>query len=148
MSGYKSLRTEAAAEWSFTLIELVVVIAILGILVSFGLPSYHKTLEKVRGNEAVSQLKIIQAREKVSRLQTGTFVNCTDTDDCNKELRLMLPGDNWAYQVRDADANDFNATADRTGGTWDSCIYWINSTANITANNGNCVYSETEYWGG
>lgn len=128
---------------SFTLIELVIVIVILGILASLGVPIYTKAIEKAKCQEAVAMLKIIQSAEKVRKLETGSFVNCADTADCNTALNLALSGDNWAYNVTGASASDFTAQADRAGGAWDNCQYTINSTATTTTNVVSvCLYDE------
>jgi prepilin-type N-terminal cleavage/methylation domain-containing protein len=44
---------------SFTLIELVIVIVIIGILVGISVPSYHRIVERARISEALTVLKTI-----------------------------------------------------------------------------------------
>lgn len=124
-------------DYAFTLLEVIVVIIILAILVSISMPLYHKTVESARGEEAKTSLKLIQARERIIKLERNSYINCTSTLDCNNATRLglQLSANNWDYNVTDATATNFLATADRIGtGGYLDCVYTINSTLeNATA---------------
>ncbi len=67
---------------SFTLIELIVVIIIIGILAAVGLTQYSKTVEKGRGAEARMILGEIRTLAVAYRLEHGT-VNGTFRADFN-----------------------------------------------------------------
>ncbi|UCD15871.1 MAG: prepilin-type N-terminal cleavage/methylation domain-containing protein [Candidatus Omnitrophota bacterium] len=125
----------------FTLLELIIVVVILGIIASMGMPTYKKAVERVRCAEAIAHLKIIQAKEQMEKLEINNYVSCAGTDSCRSLLDLDLPGENWNYSVTDVTVNDFIARANRTFGTWGGCEYTINSTNDIVNNTG-CYYSE------
>ncbi len=89
---------------SFTLIELLIVIIILGIIAGIGIPGYVKTRESSLDREAKAALKIVQAAEDSYYLETGeyylngsNFFNCWDINTLNDNLVLRLDGDNWGY---------------------------------------------------
>jgi prepilin-type N-terminal cleavage/methylation domain-containing protein len=129
---------------TFTLLELVVVLVIIGILSTVAVSHFGIMHEKILAREAISQLKIIQSAENVYRLEneTGNFIGCVDTLDCNAKLGIALPAKDWEYLVRDADDTEFTAAAQRLWGSRTNCEYTIQSTDSITSNNGNCVYNE------
>ena len=56
---------------AFTLMELLVVIVILGLVAGMAVPSYQKTVEASRSNEAVVNLNIINMAEKIYALNHG-----------------------------------------------------------------------------
>ncbi|MCM8795768.1 MAG: prepilin-type N-terminal cleavage/methylation domain-containing protein, partial [Candidatus Omnitrophica bacterium] len=60
----------------FTLLELVVVIIIIGILATFGISQYIPARERALGKEAIANLKLIAAAERIYRMETGRY--CTD----------------------------------------------------------------------
>ncbi|MEI6831896.1 MAG: prepilin-type N-terminal cleavage/methylation domain-containing protein [Candidatus Omnitrophota bacterium] len=57
----------------FTLIELIVVIIIIGVLASFGLPQYIKVAEKARKAEGVSLLSVIRSSQLRYKAETGAY---------------------------------------------------------------------------
>lgn len=85
---------------SFTLIELLIVIVIVALLSSLGLPVYMGTIEKSYNKEARSMIRMILEAEKMEKLKRDKFVACSDTSSCSSELNLSLPYDRWQYSVK------------------------------------------------
>ncbi|MCF7886867.1 MAG: prepilin-type N-terminal cleavage/methylation domain-containing protein [Candidatus Omnitrophica bacterium] len=111
----------------FTLLELIVVVLVVGIVVSFAIPGFLGAQRKAIDREARINLKLIQAAVKIHLREEGTNVTCSDNSDCNDELNLDLPpstanGGNWTYAVQTTGGGPgFNATATGTKGsqgTW------------------------------
>jgi len=96
---------------SFTLLELIVVVIILGILVALAVPNFTRAIENARDKEAFVNLKLIQAAQRIHFMKTGRYVRClggweSDQESCiNRNLGLNLPpggpGDRptWDYET-------------------------------------------------
>jgi type IV pilus assembly protein PilA len=60
----------------FTLIELMVVVAIIGILSSIAIPNYQDFQSKAKQSEAKSSLSDIYTTEQAYMVDSGTFSSC------------------------------------------------------------------------
>ena len=58
---------------AFTLTELLIVVLIIGIMASFGIPSYSRAIDRSHQSDASNQLTTIWAAEQVYRAQNGRF---------------------------------------------------------------------------
>jgi prepilin-type N-terminal cleavage/methylation domain-containing protein len=65
---------------SFTLIELIVVIIIVGILAAVGMTQYSKVVEKGRQAEAKTNLGLMRQLAYEYRLEKGTISGITNSD--------------------------------------------------------------------
>jgi prepilin-type N-terminal cleavage/methylation domain-containing protein len=100
---------------AFTLIELLIVIIVIGILAGLGLPQYLKAKERALDDEAIANLKLIQAAEKIYHMEANVYQACADEACLNTNLKLSLPGGaarNWNYATSDTGLS----TASRNGG--------------------------------
>lgn len=112
---------------SFSMLELLLVVTILSIVAAIALPNYTKAREHALGREAIANLKIIAAAERIIKLETGNYEACVSTANCNSDLNLDLSGNNWTYTVG-LFSGGFEAFADRISGPYASCIYRLAST--------------------
>ncbi|MFA5155989.1 MAG: prepilin-type N-terminal cleavage/methylation domain-containing protein [Candidatus Omnitrophota bacterium] len=101
-----------------TLLEIIVVLVILGILAVLTLPQFNKPKETSIDREAVANLKLIQAAERIYKLEATFYINATDSSQINDRLRLAVPtsaGSYWNYKVETPeDYSLFTAKAQRT----------------------------------
>jgi prepilin-type N-terminal cleavage/methylation domain-containing protein len=101
-----------------TLLEIIVVLVILGILAVLTLPKFNKPKESSIDREAIANLKLIQAAQKIYKLEMTIYTSGSDAGELNDRLRLALPtGSNayWDYKAETpGDGSAFTAKARRT----------------------------------
>ena len=104
----------------FTLTELIIVTAIVGIMVAFDSPQFAVTKERGLDKEARATLALIQAAEKVYRQEIISYFptpsgTTSNIPTINNSLRLNLPASSkWTYTV---DSTAQQATAAHSGRT-------------------------------
>ncbi|MBN2830856.1 MAG: type II secretion system protein [Candidatus Omnitrophica bacterium] len=86
----------------FTLIELILVVSMIIILAAIGAVNYSKSKNKAIVREAISNLKLIAAAERIYKMEQGSYVNCDNSTGCNSLLKLNLNAKNWEYKVTGA----------------------------------------------
>ena len=116
--------------------ELLIVIIIIGILAALALPGFGVTKERVLDKEAKANLALIQAAEKIYRMEAGLFYPSTGSSsviaDINTYLRVNLPtgATSWSYSV-DTDGSQTTATRSvASGRVW--TLTYAGSTAACT----------------
>ncbi|MDD4909986.1 MAG: prepilin-type N-terminal cleavage/methylation domain-containing protein [Candidatus Omnitrophica bacterium] len=118
---------------AFTLLEIMIVVVIIGILATLGV-NYRPIVESALNREAVVNLKLIAAGERVYRLERGEYYGSTQTSFLNTNLRLYLPmGPNvkWSYAVEiTGPGAAFTAKATRVNAGADGRV-WELTSANV-----------------
>ena len=66
---------------SFTILELMLVLVVIGIITAFAIPGYRGAREKALKDEARSMLVLVRAAERMERLEEDNYADCTDTAD-------------------------------------------------------------------
>lgn len=89
---------------SFTLIELIIVVVIIGILSTFAMPAFRTTQERALDREAIANLKLIQAAQRIHRMERGFYypvplILDTNVTNINDNLKLFLNERHWDYAV-------------------------------------------------
>jgi prepilin-type N-terminal cleavage/methylation domain-containing protein len=112
----------------FSLIELMVVLAIIGILAAIAIPSYLGIQKKGRRTEFKANLEILRLLEEKHYAEHGQYVDGADTTELMIELPEFRPGDpadlSYAYSVRldDPDGQTFTAIATGKAGLSDAGV--------------------------
>lgn len=75
----------------FTLIELMIAVAIVGILASLAVPSFSKMIERNRLKEAVESLKSDLMFARTEAIKQST----------NIQVSLAIDGSSWCYGIDD-----------------------------------------------
>ncbi len=63
----------------FTLIELMIVVAIIGILASIAIPQYENYMSRTRASGTITDIGVYKLGISVCRQNTGAFNNCGAT---------------------------------------------------------------------
>lgn len=121
---------------SFTLVEILVVVIIVGILVSLVLPHINPITEMSLDREAKAALALIRMAEKNCKMEEGSYYpnpinTVSDASAINTNLKLNLPRISsdgtdkrrWSYSVNSAAGL---ATATRVGVNADARQWTIN----------------------
>ncbi|MFA5411311.1 MAG: prepilin-type N-terminal cleavage/methylation domain-containing protein [Candidatus Omnitrophota bacterium] len=116
------------SERSVTLLELLVVVAIVAILISLAWNYFGPARERFLDKEAVVNLKLIQVAEKIYKLEYKKYWDSGSISDpiygLNPNLRLSLPADNnrnWNY-VTDTLGGAVATRNGADGRTWSLAI--------------------------
>lgn len=113
----------------FTLAELLVVLAIIGILVALALPNFTTTKEKTLDREARVTLALMRAAGRIYKMEfgTGAYYPVDDSTPTvaliNTDLKLSLPttaSPNWSYSVTNSltGTNQATRTVGSSTRTW------------------------------
>ena len=77
----------------FTLLELIVVVLIIGILAAFAVPSYMKSVENSKADDAVALVTMISTTNRMYALDHGgTYTTTEITNACNTETACPASG--------------------------------------------------------
>jgi len=139
MTGHIDFGPTKKMKQSFTLVELIIIVVIVGIIATFGMPAWRNAQLKAEDREAQAMLRMIKAAENVVKLESNSYIACGSTTDCNTKLRLdILPTGKWGYSVTSA-AGSGKFCAQATGGGTDS--WYIDEIMNDPEQSGDCTYS-------
>jgi prepilin-type N-terminal cleavage/methylation domain-containing protein len=106
----------------FTLTELMVVMAIIGVMVAMSAPSFQRAIEQSRAEIAVANLRAIWAAERLYWLENHIYTDSIATLQTLGVLDNAIPNDGsgtmggYTYQLS-ASSGTMTATATRAGGT-------------------------------
>ena len=110
----------------FTLIELMIVVAIIGILASIAIPSFLKFQCKSKQSEAKTALKAVYTTQLAYNGEFGTYLNLTDLTMYGGLDPRSVTGRYYGITVADLASNTFTASASAAAGKIAS-----NTTADI-----------------
>lgn len=101
-------------ERGFTLIELMIAIAVLGIVAAVALPSFMDSIRKGRRAEAFAALAALQQAQERWRANHASYT--TDLSSAGLNLPSTTSGGYYAIAVDAADNTGYTATASAASG--------------------------------
>ena len=128
----------------FTLIELMVVVAIIGILASIAIPSYNDYVQRGRAAEAPSTLADLKNRMEQCFQDNKNYTHA----NCAAICATPAGSENFTYSCTPAStATTFTLAAAAVAGIGiDSFSFTVNQnndkTSNFAGNTGNCWLSK------
>ena len=75
----KSMKMVKKAQAGFTLIELMIVVAIIGILAAVALPAYSKYMDKAKYSEVILGTQASKTAVEICAQDKGTVTGCSGT---------------------------------------------------------------------
>jgi len=103
-------------EKGMTLIEMMIVVALLGIIAAIAIPTYMGIQKKGKRTEYIANLEVIKLLEEKRRAEWGRYLPAANTAALMLALPHFQPGDaaNLLYEYKVTcvdDTQDFTATA-------------------------------------
>ena len=112
----------------FTLVEVLIVVIIIGILASIGIPQFADSIEKAKGGEARAGLGHIQTGEKIYYAEKEYYTtNLSDLD-------INLTQKYWSFVISTPTSFSFIATVTRLGGTRSGQTIIMDEKSNVSGN--------------
>jgi prepilin-type N-terminal cleavage/methylation domain-containing protein len=125
------LRTRARR--GATLLELVIVMTILGVLLSLGIPSFQFALEQSRAQVASANLEAIWSAQRLYWLENRTYAADVATLQSTGMLDSSLSSQTFfTYEIISADASTFVAIATRTSNQKWNGTFTIDQTGTLS----------------
>jgi len=96
-----------------TLIEVMVVVAIVGLLAAIAIPAYNDYITRSRRSDAFTALETVRAAQEMYRAERGEYRDGTDfNNNLLAGCRSGMAGDNYTISVdRSVSSTQFTATA-------------------------------------
>jgi prepilin-type N-terminal cleavage/methylation domain-containing protein len=69
------MHRHGSRERAFTLVELAIVIVIIGVLASFGVPRFRDAVERSKAGEALNYLSVVRASQERYHAREGTYAD-------------------------------------------------------------------------
>lgn len=99
----------------FTLVELAIVIVIIGVLASFGVPRFRDAVERSKAGESFSYLASVRSSQERYAALNGTYADeLTDLDILMPSLKYFSVGEIAAGDTGDLESS-WTLTLTRTG---------------------------------
>lgn len=120
----------------YTLVEMMVVLVVMSVMISFGIPKFSRALEQSRANVAGANLRAIWTAERIYWLDNRTYTSTLSVLVSLNLLDPSIPSDPYyTYVVSAADTATFTATATRAANSsWSGTLQITQGVSNQDGN--------------
>jgi type IV pilus assembly protein PilE len=99
----------------FTLIELMIVMALIGIIIAFGYPAYRDQVMKARRSDGMAALLELADRMERHYSDVGTYKQSDDSDTTVTDVFPSFSSDYYTLSIDSQDNISFTVSAARKG---------------------------------
>ena len=118
----------AKKERGFTLVELAIVIVIIGVLASFGVPRFRDAVERSKASESMNYLSSVRAAQERFHAREGTYAaDLADLDISIPTPKYFSVGDVAAGSTDDLE-DSWTLTLTRQGASAGYGVYTVTFT--------------------
>jgi prepilin-type N-terminal cleavage/methylation domain-containing protein len=119
-----------------TLIEVMAVLAMIGVLVSMAAPSFRRSMEHSRADVAGSHLRAVWAAQRLHWLEYRAYAGdlATLVSEGLLDPTLVAGTSGYAYSISAADNSTFTALATRIGSARWTGQFAVDESGTISGN--------------
>lgn len=126
----------------FSLIELLIVVAIIGTLAAIALPNFFESKQAAHNASAISSLRLIHSAETSYRVSNAQFGDLTALGNAGLLSSQQFAGgqhSNYTFVIQPATLSDtfYEVTATPNVAPW--CYYYMNASGVIRSNMGSAA---------
>ena len=123
----------------FSLIELLIVVAIIGIIAAIAVPAFLESRQSAHNASAIGSLKIIHTAQIAYRTRSSRFGNLTELSDAGALTDPLLKTgnkSNYVFKINEGtlSPNNFEVTAEPTVSPWR--YYYMDGSGIVRSNLG------------